>query len=172
MIAKDKANRPRETAYSGKAPFTLPGFIQVCSSALQLKQANRMFIWTFMVLAWNLCARSVNVAHLRWSSMSLSGDCIRIHFDCTKTMQGGEASRHPKHIFANPTQPQICSFLALGVLLLRNGVEIDDDRMFSNKAGKQTFVLQDAPQGLCLGRVPDRLFYGTRPIFISTSHSS
>ena len=136
-IAKDKANRPRERAYTGKAPFTLQGFIKICGAALSVAASSRMFIWTFMIMAWNLCARSVNVAGLRWSSMSLHGDCIRIHFDATKTMQGGEAERHPKHIFANPLQPEICSFLALGVLLLRNGVECDDDRMFSNKAGKR-----------------------------------
>ena len=101
VIAKERASRPRRKPYSSKAPFMLPGFIRVCSSALDVNEMSRMFIWTFMVLALNLCARSVNVAWLRWSSMSLSGDCIRIHFDCTKTMQGGEAARHPKHIFAN-----------------------------------------------------------------------
>ena len=159
-MAKDSSLKPRKKAYSGSAPFTLPGFIRICSSAMVVPDAPRMFIWTFMVLAWNLCARSVNVAFLRWSSMSLEGDCIRIHFDCTKTMKGGEAEKHPKHIFSNPRQPEICSFLALGVLLLRNGVETDNDRMFSNKSGNQTFVLRDAS---CMGRVPYWLYYGTRP---------
>ena len=136
-IAKDKANRPRERAYTGKAPFTLQGFIKICGAASSVAASSGALAWTSTTAAWSLRARSVDVAGSRRSSTSLHGDCVRVHFDATKAMQGGEAERHPKHIFANPLQPEICSFLALGVLLLRNGVECDDDRMFSNKAGKR-----------------------------------
>jgi hypothetical protein len=50
MIAKNKASKPREKAYTGKAPFTLAGFIMVSSKALGVREHSRMFIWTFMVL--------------------------------------------------------------------------------------------------------------------------
>ena len=134
-ITKEKASKARVKAYTGKAPFTLAGFIMVCDKALEVKAHARMHIWPFMILAWNLCARSVNVAQLRWSNMSLDSDCIRIHFDKTKTMQGGEAAKHPKHVFANPLQPEICSFLSLGTFILRDGVQAENDRLFSDKAG-------------------------------------
>ena len=34
--------------------------------------------------------------------MSVDSDCIRIHFDKTKTLQGGEATKHPKYYIREP----------------------------------------------------------------------
>jgi hypothetical protein len=83
-------------------------------------------------LSWNLACRCNNTARIkladvRWSE---SFDAFSIMFSTTKTDQLGDASKYPRHIYANPFAPLICSVLALGVYLTscfsQNAIPVDN----------------------------------------------
>ncbi|KAH9102598.1 hypothetical protein AeMF1_020832 [Aphanomyces euteiches] len=50
----------------------------------------------------------------------LDEDAIGVTFFKSKTDQSGMKRRDPKHVYANPNQPETCVFLALGIYLACN----------------------------------------------------
>jgi hypothetical protein len=75
-----------------------------------------LFSWLYFVLQWNLIARSNNVAMINLNHMSWDQDSLILLMPKTKTDVEGE-NIFPRHIYANPNDPQICPILALGVYL-------------------------------------------------------
>ncbi|ETP53837.1 hypothetical protein F442_01317, partial [Phytophthora nicotianae P10297] len=55
-------------------------------------------------------AESIRHAHLSWCE-----DSITITFAHMKNDQDGSRPRDPRHVYANPTIPEICPVLALGI---------------------------------------------------------
>jgi hypothetical protein len=122
---KVEAGQGTET---GKRPFTLEGLKVLCRRAMREDVLdNRSFVWLFILLAWNLCARNQNVATLRYNHLAMRDDGLRVVFMETKTMHDGKAEHTPFHIFANPKNPEICSFLAFGVFILTRDVTTNAD---------------------------------------------
>ncbi|EKX52507.1 hypothetical protein GUITHDRAFT_47186, partial [Guillardia theta CCMP2712] len=48
--------------------------------------------------------------------MDFSEDSLRFFVIHQKDDQSGDRARDPKHVYCNPTKPEICPFLALGIL--------------------------------------------------------
>ena len=70
-------------------------------------------------------ARTINVDNLGWRNVSKMGDCCSLKYDYTKKDQSREKCTN-KSIFANPLNPKVCFFLALGCHIALNckGMEI------------------------------------------------
>ena len=77
-------------------------------------EAGLMMLWIFSLLQWNCMARSKNIGDLAYHNFTTGDDYIKIRYDKTKADQAGEKVKD-KHIYANPFNPLVCSFLALGV---------------------------------------------------------
>jgi hypothetical protein len=77
-------------------------------------EAGIMLVWTFSLLQWNCMARSKNIGDLAFHQFQTGDDYIKIRYDKTKADQEGQKVKD-KHIYANPFDPLVCSFLSLGV---------------------------------------------------------
>jgi hypothetical protein len=73
-----------------------------------------LLVHSYLILCWNLMARSNTVFSLHWNNFGWSGDCLTILYEKSKTNQEGE-NRVPRHVYANPDDPVICPILALGI---------------------------------------------------------
>ena len=77
-------------------------------------EAGSIIIWTFSLLQWNCMARSKNIGDLAYHNFTVGDDYIKIRYDKTKADQDGERIKD-KHMYANPYNPLVCPFLALGI---------------------------------------------------------
>jgi hypothetical protein len=76
-----------------------------------------MFGWTYKLLDWNLFARSSSISSIMLSHISWRNDSLVITFAKHKGDQSGDGLGKDKHIFANPSRPEICPILALAVYI-------------------------------------------------------
>jgi len=116
-IAKAKASSG-ESLEEGKRPMSFAVYQLMCQKLLESDTADALFAHTFLVLEWNLMARShmvgdMDVAHIEWRQ-----DCLLFFFGKSKRNQTGEDSERPFHVYSNPLQPEICPVLALATYLL------------------------------------------------------
>ena len=107
-------------SHEGKAPINYILYMQLCALGLfapSMRSTSSSFVHLFMVLCWNLFARSINVADLRMTHLSWSNDALIVTLNRHKADQTGEHIS-PKHLYANPYKPAICPILALGIHML------------------------------------------------------
>ncbi len=71
-----------------------------------------------MTASWNLICRAGNTKYIRFSHMSWQADALGIIFVTSKTVLGGKKPRDPRHIYANPLIPEVCTITALGIYFL------------------------------------------------------
>ncbi|KAF0734423.1 hypothetical protein Ae201684P_018044 [Aphanomyces euteiches] len=64
--------------------------------------------------------RSRSTQTVRFDHLTYEEDAIGVTFFKSKTDQFGMERRDPKHVYANPYQPETCVFLALGIYLTCN----------------------------------------------------
>ena len=101
----------------GKDP--LPFCIYQILGKVMLTKVDREFIWgrTLMILGWNLMSRSSNTAALMYNHMDFSEDSLRFYIIHPKNDQSDDRAGDPKHVYCNPTKPEMCPFLAVGQYL-------------------------------------------------------
>jgi hypothetical protein len=101
----------------GKMPVSQSIYTSLCKLALfagQARSAFLCFVHLFMILCWNLFARSVSVSDLRTHHFNWENDCLVIDMSKQKGDQSGEKIT-PKHLYANPYNPEVCVILALAL---------------------------------------------------------
>lgn len=81
------------------------------------KDSGHHYAQPFLVLSWNLMARSQTTSTLLWKNVGWDGDCMTLQYDTSKSNQTGE-NVVPRHLYANPFEPSICPVLAMGIKLL------------------------------------------------------
>ena len=124
----------------GKAAMTMKGYIFLAEKAA--KQDHDFGLYTFclsyLLLCWNLIARSVTVAHIMYDHISWEEDALTINIGKQKNDQEG-SNGFPRHIYANPKNPIICPILALSVWVFTQGYhrEGSDRRLFGNPRSSQ-----------------------------------
>lgn len=69
----------------------------------------------FLLLQWNLLARSISVAVLCLNHFDWQGDSLGISFAMHKGDPAGTRSNYQRHVFANPFEPAICPILSLAI---------------------------------------------------------
>ena len=73
-----------------------------------------IFSWVFLLMQWNCMARSINIDCVGFSNMRRGTDSLVIKYDDTKADKAGE-NCHNKNLYANPKDPVVCVFLAIGI---------------------------------------------------------
>jgi hypothetical protein len=102
----------------GRAALAFQGYRLIAEKALSIeKDFNSMtFAHLFTLLTWNLMARSVSIANLKFCHISWDMDALVFTIPKQKNDQEGARS-YPRHVYANSNDPSICPVLALGVKL-------------------------------------------------------
>ncbi len=129
--AQARAEGKSKTKKKGKGKKPME-FGLYCALAKNMWASNKSvtaFNVIYMLLCWNLMARSANVTKICLEHFNWKDDAMTILFCTTKTDQGGDRT-HPRHVYANPLKPEICAVLALGVHLLLNEFQPDDVKLF------------------------------------------
>lgn len=80
-------------------------------------QRENIFAHLFLVLCWNLICRAGNVVSICLNHIEWREDALCIFFAHMKNDQTGERPRDPRHLYANPLQPEICPVLSLGKII-------------------------------------------------------
>lgn len=101
---------------SAKVPLSMEAYEKLSFRALNKASSSgeAVIIQPFLLLAWNLMARSITVSDLLWRNIGWSGDHVTITYERSKTDQEG-INQIPRAIYANPFNPSICPILALGL---------------------------------------------------------
>lgn len=102
----------------GKVALTSTQAIVIFGTTMVLSGDSR-FLHLFLLLCWNLIARSDTTGHLRFEFISWDTDHMSIKVPKTKADQTGEAG-FPKSVFANPETASLCPFTALGIHIFTN----------------------------------------------------
>ena len=82
--------------------------------------------------------RSSSTATVRIDHFTDEGDALGVTFFKSKTDQGGTKRRDPKHLYANPMQPESCCILALAMYLACNS-EHDSGKLFPGASQRDRF---------------------------------
>jgi hypothetical protein len=99
-----------------------------------------------LALSWNLMCRVSNCIGIKYSHMTWLEDSLGIYFAVMKNDQGGDRPRDPRHIYANPLQPEVCPILALAIYFLCMPFDSEQLALFPGTG-------QDARFGLTMQRV-------------------
>ena len=115
LIAEEKQDGTRKVR-EGKVPLTFSVYRFIAKLALQYDRDFycSVFANVVLVLCWNLVARCVSVASLMYNHISWKEDAMVIVFPTTKADQEGK-NCSPKHVFANPENPEICPILSFAI---------------------------------------------------------
>lgn len=124
---------------SGKDPLSFD-LLQYFSKQM-FHQTTKDFIFArcFLLLAWNLMARSQNTFNIHYTHISWGEDSLRIYFSHMKNDQAGQRPKDPRNIFANPLNPDLCPILALGVFWACNGFKENQTALFEGGSQYERF---------------------------------
>ena len=81
--------------------------------------------------------RSVNIEPIKLHNISVFDDAIKIRYDSNKTDQTGESCTY-KHVYANPLNPWVCSFLSMGIYMAINSDDYENDEHFFHYKTRNT----------------------------------
>jgi hypothetical protein len=102
--------------FEGKHHLTYEGYRKLAHSLLSAQPFTRtLFGWPYLLLQWNLVARTATVSAMMMEHVSWEGDALLISTPKHKGDQEG-VKCFARHLYANPLSPVICPVLALAVL--------------------------------------------------------
>ncbi|ETV82231.1 hypothetical protein, variant [Aphanomyces astaci] len=109
----------------GKLPMTVDGYAYLAKAALSARRDHFLAVnaHTFLLFCWNLMARSVSTASIRFDNVTWQGDALLVKFGRTKSNQEG-AALFPKHVYANPLCLWICPILSLAVIVFTRSLPV------------------------------------------------
>lgn len=128
--AGQKAEGKANPKGKGKKPMEFALFCALGRLLWSQGTKKAFFNLLFMLLAWNLMSRSKNVTQIGLAHFDWKDDALAVLFCQTKTDQAGDRA-HPRHVYANPLKPEICSILGLGVFFLLMEWKEEDVMLFS-----------------------------------------
>lgn len=107
--------------------------------------------------------------------MEWAEDAIAFFLPRMKNDQTGKRGKDPKHVYANPFQPEICPFISLGVYLLCHA-EMNAPQLFpgTHARARRTTNVVNSSARLCLlfvagGNQPDRVSSALKRVIDATS---
>ena len=156
----------------GKQPITFDGYIFLAQCAIESKNdfGSNNFAHIFLLLCWNLMARSISVGKIMYNHISWSGDALQITLPTHKGDQEGNHS-YPRHVYANPLIPELCPILSLAIYVFcstfnRTGArmvlfsESNNEGRFSKWLGKTCSNREEKIRelGLCINMIGTHSF--------------
>ncbi len=113
---QDRKQAGAHPVVEGKRHLSFVGYVTLAKYAIKQQESrdSSMFAHTFLVLCWNLFARSHSVATLMLQHLSWENDSLVVILPKHKGDQEGSRV-YPKHVYANPILPEICPILSLAI---------------------------------------------------------
>ena len=141
-LVADKKLNGEMSVQEGKSPITFGGYNFVSQKALEMKEDFHLslFAHLFLLLCWNLMARSVSVGTIMLQHISWEQDSLLITTPKHKGDQEGN-NCYPKHVYANPESPVICPVLSMSLLIFASGWKRDGSKhmLFQGAATESRF---------------------------------
>ena len=108
----------------GKIAMSTTGYNFLAEMALTQQEDFNLytFVHYFLLLCWNLMARSVSVSHIMYDHITWEEDALCINLGKTKGDQEGRNS-FPRHVYANSANPEICPILGFAIYLFCKGFQ-------------------------------------------------
>ena len=106
----------RMPVFEGKYHLPFEGYRVLAALLFRSDRFDEMlFAWPFLVLQWNLIARTATVSSIMMEHIGWEGDALLISTPKHKGDQEG-VKCFARHLYANPSFPAICPVLALAIL--------------------------------------------------------
>jgi hypothetical protein len=119
--------------HEGKVGFSYGAFLFLAKVFLEEFGAATNYAHLFFILTWNLIARAITVAGMKYDFMHMDNDMIVVLPPRNKADQAGDRVEG-KHIAANPFIPCICPVLALARHVFSDGSRKRYSRVFTRDA--------------------------------------
>ena len=116
-LRKSDARHSQEEGIDDHAKVSIPFYVYE-EVAKDLLSSGEIIWWAFMILQWNLMARSINVEQIHVEFFGWSGDMMTCLFAHTKTLKGDRTKMKPFHLSTNQQRPWICPVTAVAILLM------------------------------------------------------
>jgi hypothetical protein len=111
--------------FEGKYHLTFEGFRVLAARLMESEPFNQMlFGWPFLILQWNLIARTATVSSMMMEHIGWEADALLITTPKHKGDQEG-VKCFARHLYANPCTPAICPVLALAILVFVRSLRHD-----------------------------------------------
>jgi hypothetical protein len=143
--------------FEGKYHLTFEGYCVLARLLLTSEPFNQMlFGWPYLILQWNLIARTNTVSSMMMEHIGWEADALLISTPKHKGDQEG-VKCFARHVYANPSNPVICPVLALAILTFVRSMR-HDPASSSSSDSMPNFRVFDGPDNAArfsdvLGRI-------------------
>ena len=128
--------------FEGRYHLTYDGYCLLANALYKTQPFSTMlFGWPFLVLQWNMLARSATVGGVMMEHIGWEGDALLISTPKHKADQEG-AKCFSRHLYANPSNPAVCPVLALAVLVFCRSIKHDPSQP-ANSPARPNFRIFD-----------------------------
>eukprot|EP00963_Diacronema_lutheri_P009074 scaffold805_cov412-Pavlova_lutheri.AAC.1 len=128
MSAQERGVDPNTTHERGK--MALP-YQLYCAMSKKLLMDGVLGAMLIHVFSWNLSSRAHSTCGLCLSHLQWENDGLKVYIPHQKNDQNGEKQgRFPKHVYSNPTTPEICPLFCLAAYLACSDVGQDGNAIF------------------------------------------
>ena len=110
--------------FEGKYHLTFDGYRVLATQLMKAEFNQMLFGWPYLVLQWNLIARTATVSSMMMEHIGWEADALLITTPKHKGDQEG-VKCFARHLYANPSTPAICPVLALAILVFVRSVRHD-----------------------------------------------
>jgi hypothetical protein len=114
-IVSEAKQQGKMKVFEGKKNISFTGYCALAEYVLRKGDTDgELYIHLFIVMSWNLFARSHSVATLMLHHFEWQDDCLLVTLPKHKGDQEGTTVL-PKHVYANPQNPWTCPILSLAI---------------------------------------------------------
>jgi hypothetical protein len=111
--------------FEGKYHLPFQGYVVLAKFLFRSPRFDEvLFAWPFLVLQWNLIARTATVSSIMMEHVGWEEDALLITTPKHKGDQEG-VKCFARHLYANPLSPELCPVLALAVLTFARALRHD-----------------------------------------------
>ena len=94
--------------------------------------SGNIYVWVFSLAMWHIISRSISIDGLAFNNIKSGvSDSIKFKFDKTKADKTGKLVQE-NNFYANPINPRLCFFLALGCWISVNAEILESTEKFSS----------------------------------------
>jgi hypothetical protein len=121
----------------GKRVMSLSCLRLLCQIFAGSSNDEYFFAWPFILLEWNLMARSDNIVNLHVNDLSWTDDSLNAKMKKSKTDQEGNNAKVAHHMYFNSADPFLNIGIALGIYFFLNGTLITNPNSLIFPANNQ-----------------------------------
>ena len=114
----------------GKKPMSFDVYKKMCDLLLRDGGEDAAFAHLFLILEWNLMARSENCVKMHVNHIQWREDALVFFFGKSKGNQSGENNHQPWHVYSNPLEPCICPVLSFAKYIFSHPDILKGDQLF------------------------------------------